>query len=200
MDSNIQIQTIKSQIENMKLQIDNISIQNNNMFMMNAPIGGQLINLSMQMLNTGIQTFNIGKTMMMNMSIDNYYEQLKKVSEQINNILNEYNMQQQMMMLQQMMMQQQIQENQNQANIDNKSPKINLRFDQPSGKRSPMSFKYGTRVYEALNQYIERTIGYPNDKIFFVYNANRIDRNEPKTVEEFFNFAYCAVSILVFGC
>ena len=52
MDSNIQIQTLKSQIENMKLQIDNISIQNNNMFMMNAPIGGQLINLSMQMLNT----------------------------------------------------------------------------------------------------------------------------------------------------
>ena len=64
----------------MKLQIDNISMQNNNMFMMNAPIGGQLINLSMQMLNTGIQTFNIGKTMMMNMNIDNYYEQLKKIS------------------------------------------------------------------------------------------------------------------------
>ena len=47
MNSNIQIQTLKSKIENMKLQIDNISIQNNNnMFMMNNPIGGQLINLS----------------------------------------------------------------------------------------------------------------------------------------------------------
>ena len=64
----------------MKLKIDNISIQNNIMFMMNAPIGGQLINLSMQMLNTGIQTFNIGKIMMMNMNMDNYYEQLKKIS------------------------------------------------------------------------------------------------------------------------
>ena len=100
MDSNIQIETLKSQIENMKLQIDNISMQNNNMFMMNAPIGGQLINLSMQMLNTGIQTFNIGKTMMMNMNMDNYYEQLKKVSEQINSMIIEYDMQQQMMMQQ----------------------------------------------------------------------------------------------------
>ena len=44
MDSNIQIQTLKSQIENMKLQINNISLQNSNMLMMNAPIGDQLIN------------------------------------------------------------------------------------------------------------------------------------------------------------
>ena len=55
------------------------------------------------------------------------------------------------------------------------------------------------RVYEALNQYIERTIGYPNDKIFFTYNAKRIDRNEPKTVEEFFNFSTLA-DIHVLGC
>ena len=76
----------------------------------------------MQMLNRGIQTFNIGKIMMMNMNMDNYYEQLKKVSEQIGDMLGEYNiqqqmvMQQQMTMQQQMMMQQQIQENQNEAN------------------------------------------------------------------------------------
>ena len=44
MDSNIQIQTLKSQIENMKIQINNISLQNSNMLMMNAPIGDQLIN------------------------------------------------------------------------------------------------------------------------------------------------------------
>ena len=34
----------------------------------------------MQMLNTGIQTYNIGKSIMLNMNMDNYYEQLKKVS------------------------------------------------------------------------------------------------------------------------
>ena len=114
-------------------------------------------------------------------------------------MLNEYNMQQQMIMQQQMMMQQQIQENQNQANIDNKSLNIFLRFEPTSGKVLTLSIKYGTRVYEALNQYIERTIGYPNDKIFFTYNAKRIDRNEPKTVEEFFNFSTLA-DIHVLGC
>ena len=48
----------------------------------------------MQMLNTGIQTFNIGKALMMNMNIDNYYEQLKKVSEQISSMIIEYDMKQ----------------------------------------------------------------------------------------------------------
>ena len=62
-----------------------------------------------------------------------------------------------------------------------------------------MKFKYGTRVYEALNRYIEKTIGYPNDKIRFIYNASKIDRNEPKTVEEFFNFSTLA-DIHVLGC
>ena len=61
-----------------------------------------------------------------------------------------------------------------------------------------MKFKYGTRVYEALNQYIERTIGYPNDKLIFVYNANNIDRNESKTVEEFFNSYFASIEVL--GC
>ena len=98
-----------------------------------------------------------------------------------------------------MMMQQQIQENQNQANIDNKSPNILLTFYQTTGKKSHMKFKYGTRVYEALNRYIEKTIGYPNDKIFFTYNAKGIDRNEPKTVEEFFNGKSFA-TIYVSGC
>ena len=179
----------------MKLQIDNISMQNNNMFMMNAPIGGQLINLSMQMLNTGIQTYNIGKSIMLNMNMDNYYEQLKKVSEQINTMLNEYNMQQQMIMQQQMMMQQQIQQNQNQANEDDEPEQVNLEFNNYRGKPSIMKFKYGTKVYEALNQYIEKTYGYQNIKISFTYNSRYIDRNEPKTVEKFFKSNIAVIQV-----
>ena len=197
MDSNIQIQTLKSQIENMKLQIDNISMQNNNMFMMNHSIGGQLINLSMQMLNTGIQTFNIGKTKMMNMNMDIYYEQLKKVSEQINTMLNEYNMEQQQMMIQQqIMIQQEINENQNQANNNNNPLYINLHFKRPKGDTIVMSFKYGTKVYEALYQFTERIYGHPNDKIVFVFNAKNIDRNEQRTVENFFKHWNTSVQVL----
>ena len=36
-------------------------------------------------------------------------------------------------------------------------------------------------------------------KIMFYYNAIKIDRNEPKTVEEFFNF-YVLADIHVLGC
>ena len=197
MDSNIQIQTLKSQIENMKLQIDNISMQNNNMFMMNIPIGGQLINLSMQMLNTGIQTFNIGKTKMMNMNMDIYYEQLKKVSEQINTMLNEYNMEQQQMMIQQqIMIQQEINENQNQANNNNNPLHINLRFIRSTEETIVMSFKYGTKVYEALNQFIERINSYSNNKIVFLYNATTIDRNEQRSVNNFFKHLDSWIQVL----
>ena len=162
MDSNIQIQTLKSQIENMKLQIDNISMQNN-MLMMNAPIGDQLINLSMQMLNAGIQTFNIGKTMMMNMNMDNYYEQLKKVSEQINTMLNDDNIQrQQMMMLQAMMMQQQI-------NDESQIKKMNIIF-RNRGITTHIVVKYGTKVKDVLKQYIEKNYGFQNDKkLMFIF-------------------------------
>ena len=188
MDSNIQIQTLKSQIEYMKLQIDNISMQNNNMFMMNAPIGGQLINLSMQMLNTGIQTFNIGKTMMMNMNMDNYYEQLKKVSEQINSMINEYDMQQQQMIMQQQMMMQQAMMMQQQMNNESQIEKINITFKNIRGMRTVIIAKYGTQVKDVLKQYIEKNYGFQNNKkLIFVYNAKRINENEVEVVEEYFS-------------
>ena len=187
MDFNIQIQTLKSQIENMKLQIDNISMQNNNMLMMNTPIGGQLINLSMQMLNTGIQAFNTGNNMMINMSIATYYEQLKNVSEQINSMINEYNMQQQqMIMQQQMMMQQQIMMQQK-INEDRIIPAKNIIFSTNSGIKTVIPAKYGTKVKDLLKQYIEKYYGFKNDiKLLFDYNGKIINQNELKVVEDYF--------------
>ena len=107
MDSNFQIQNIKFMIENMKLQIDNIEKQNNSMMMgMNDSISEQLFNLGLQIFNVGIQTITTGK----NINCSNYSEkfitQIKKIKEQINSIIKDYNMQQQMM--QQQMMQQQM--------------------------------------------------------------------------------------------
>ena len=112
MDSNFQIQNIKFMIENMKLQIDNIEKQNNSMMMgMNDSISEQLFNLGLQIFNVGIQTITTGK----NINCSNYSEkfitQIKKIKEQINSIIKDYNMQQQMMqqqMMQQQMMQQQM--------------------------------------------------------------------------------------------
>ena len=104
----IQLQSIKSQIDNMKLQIANIE--------MNFSFrGDQLLNLSIQMLNTGIQTFNLGKNeTMLN---DNYYEQLKNISNKINSMIEENDNMEQQMMQQQMIQQQEMQQQMMQQQI-----------------------------------------------------------------------------------
>ena len=154
MSDDIQIQTLKSQIENMKLQIDNIEMQNQNMNQMmmgSSIIGEQLLNLSIQLLNAGIQTFNTSKILVMN--IDKYIQQLKKVSEQINSIITDYegmNMMQmppmmgmplnqgmgpspmQMMMMNQMNMMEQMP---NPIELD----KINVTFDNVNGEKKIIS-------------------------------------------------------------
>ena len=42
------------------------------------------------MFNTGLNSFTLGKDISMS-SLDNYYIQLKNISEQINNIINLHN-------------------------------------------------------------------------------------------------------------
>lgn len=69
MDSNIQIQTLKSQIENLKLQIDNIEMQNNQknttiLSNYENQIGEQLLNLSIQMFNAGFKPLILVKAIL----------------------------------------------------------------------------------------------------------------------------------------
>ena len=155
MDTGIQFQSIKSQIENMKLQIDNIEMQSNNNMMFNpSMIYEQILNISIQMFNAGIQAFNIGKNMVMMMNVQNFYNQLKKISEQIHLILNENNMQQ---FPQQIMMQPQMQ-----------APQINLKFETPKG-RSFIKISFESTVEEALNKFINQAYGTNNKKLVFIY-------------------------------
>ena len=37
-----------------------------------------------------------------------------------------------------------------------------------------------------MNQYIDKYYGQTNIKLDFIYNANKIDRNEQKNIEQFF--------------
>ena len=184
MNTSIQIEALKSQIENMKLQIGNIQMQNNNMLMMNNQVVEQLFNLSIQLFNTGIQSFNIAKNMIMIMDANKFYEQLRKISEQINSIINENdlnNMQQQMMQ-QQMMQQQMI----NKQNINEQDgPKMNITFDNGRIKIT-ITVTYGTTIEELLNKYLKRINSFHNEKIIFLYNAEKINRNEQKKVEAYF--------------
>ena len=197
MDTNIQIQSIKSQIENIKLQIDNIEMQSNNMLMMNNnSISEKILNLSIQMFNAGIQAFNTGKNMNMMMNMQNSYDKLKKISVQINSIISEYDnmnqmqlMQQQMMMQQmqqQIMMQQQI-EAQQQLMKPHLKEKFNVIFQTVQGKKDGLAVDYDMTVEELLNRYINDYHGPVKGKLVFLYNARQIKRNEKRTVKDFFD-------------
>ena len=107
MDTTFQIQEIKSQIINMNLRIENIEMQNNNMI---NSTGDQLLMLSFDMFNNGIKTYNLGKKLTMN--FDKYFEQIKNISNQINNLINSYYLEKQLKMAQQQMAQQQMMQQQ----------------------------------------------------------------------------------------
>ena len=173
MDTNIQLQALKSQIENMKIQIDNIELQNNNMLMMNNPIGEQLLNISIQMFNAAIQAFKTGKNMTMAI-MDKYFDQLRKISEHINSIVNDNNlqkMQQQMMMQQQTQQQMIIQQQMMQQQEEIQKSKMknhykNVIFVSSRGTKINIVAKFGTKVEEVLNQYMIRIYGKIIDNLF----------------------------------
>ena len=176
MDTNIQIQSLKSQIENIKLQIDNIQMQNSNIFMMNNnSIGEQMLFLSIQLLNAGIQAFNTGKNLYMMMNMYQFYDKLRKISEQINSIINENNLNQIRDIQQQMIMQNQIhaQQQMMQQEMNNKFEFKNIVFQNarcPGGKYSiNIVAKIGTTVEDVLNQYMIRVYGTTKKKIYFLH-------------------------------
>ena len=186
MEASFQIQSLKSQIENMKLQIDNIEMQSNNMFMMNNnQLSEQILNLSIQLLNAGIQAFNTGKNMHMMMNIQKFYEELRKISDQINLIINTNNMlqMQQPIMLQQPIQQQQLE--------NSKKDYKNIVFENgrcPNGKfKTNIVAKFGTTVKEVLDQYMLRVYGTTNKNLCFIYFATQINRDdEKKVIEDYF--------------
>ena len=93
------------------------------------------------------------------------------------------------MMLQQMMMQQQMM-------MKQQFPRINLNFINNRGMISLIHFKYGTKVKDALKQYIERYYGIQNNKkLIFLHNGKTINQNELEAVEKYFpNFAMIKVN------
>ena len=189
MDTSIQIQSIKTQIENMNLQINNIELQNNNMLMMNNySIKEQILNLSIQMFNTGIQAFNTGKNINVMMNMQNSYDKLKKISEQISSIISEYDDMNMLLMQQQMMMQQMQQqiEAQQQLMKPQIKEKYNMIFKTTKGKVNNLIVDFDITVGELINRYINNYYGPVKGGLIFLFNGKRIKMNEQRTVKDFF--------------
>ena len=186
---NIQLQTIKSQIDNMKLQITNIEMQYNNI---NASFQGeQLMNIGIQMLNTGLNSITLGKNISMS-SLDNYYNQLKNTSEQINNIINIYtgsNQQKEPMIKQQNQLMQEQMMNQNDFNIQGgiKSKMMNLTFETGGFYRKLINIicYYGTKINDVLDMFSNK-IGKNKNQFIFIFCTKRLDYNDDREVEQVF--------------
>ena len=206
MDINIQIQGIKTELDNMKLLIENIEMQNNNIMnpmMMNNSLGDQMLNLSIQMFNTGLLTFKSGKNISMNSN--KYFDKLKKISDDINEMINSHNIQiqqqmiqQQMIqqqMMQQQMMQQQIMQQQMMQQQMNLSERVNIIFEGNSIKKFCLPISPFITIKDLCDQFKERiekdnglTNPLKNEEFILIYNSISIDKNSQKLVKDYFNY------------
>ena len=206
MDINIQIQGIKTELDNMKLLIENIEMQNNNIMnpmMMNNSLGDQMLNLSIQMFNTGLLTFKSGKNISMNSN--KYFDKLKKISDDINEMINSHNIQiqqqmiqQQMIqqqMMQQQMMQQQIMQQQMMQQQINLNKKVNIIFEGNRIKKFCLPISPFITIKDLCDQFKERiekdnglTNPLKNEEFILIYNSISIDKNSQKLVKDYFNY------------
>ena len=204
MDLDLHIEGVKSQLDSMKLLIENIEMQKNAVMnpMMVNPIEDQLLNLSIQMIHYGIQTFNIFIKRTMN--IYNFHEKLKKISEQINNILystsHQMIMQQPIMMnhkmdFQQMMQQQMNVQKMNQQpipmEVNISTQKLNVIFVY-MGKSSNIIVDETISVKELIDKYMIENFGYENNNLRFLFNGIIINRYNMINIKEFLRNNLCA--------
>ena len=177
MDYTFQILSIKSQLESMKLQMDNIEIQNKSMEMSN-PIGEQLFNLSMQLINIGIQAFNLGKNMYKAKDTDRFYNQLKKLTDQINSLINEKEEEKKQEML--------LKEIQNKT-VQNQIRIKNIIFNNTTiGLKTNIQTPINISMENLFKKYVNQVYGNTNKKISYFYDSKKIGRDDKRTVEEVF--------------
>ena len=178
----INIQSIKSNIDIISTQITNIISQfNNSQFQVD-----QLINLGIEMLNTGIYSFNLGKNKSMSY-LDNYYIQLKNISEEINNMIKSHEAKlQQQMMQKQIMNQFNINNNfEEKSNVLNSNKKMNINFEFLDGKKINFKCDYGTKIKDMFVKFEKRTLKPKND-FFFILYGKPLNFNDERIIENTF--------------
>ena len=178
----INIQSIKSNIDIISTQITNIISQyNNSQFQVD-----QLINLGIEMLNTGIYSFNLGKSKSMSY-LDNYYIQLKNISEEINNMIKSHEAKlQQQMMQKQIMNQFNINNNfEEKSNVLNSNKKMNINFEFLDGKKINFKCDYGTKIKDMFVKFEKRTLKPKND-FFFILYGKPLNFNDERIIENTF--------------
>ena len=191
---NSQVENIGMQMKQMEVQFENLIFQINNYGINN--FGMHIKNMGMQMLNVGAQMVNIGIQLPANdiFTGSNLKQQLQEVITNIQNMILQIDNKMEMEMMNNMMMNQMQMINMNIGNnIDNKeSIKKNKDF---SIEKYNVQFKLHdkinlvidkeTTIKEMIEIYLKR-VGISKDKLFFVYNGERLNIDDNKKVKDFF--------------
>ena len=123
---------------------------------------------------------------------ENFYEQLKKISERINSMIS-FDIQQKIMQ-QQIMQQQMIQQPMMQSQIIQQpmiQPEyITVSFKLINGNTINITVNTRSTVEELLKKFIAKDSEFQNGRINFIFNGEKINMNEKKTVIDFFKYNY----------
>ena len=141
------------------------------------------------------------------MNADNFYDQLNKISEQINNILMSHQMMiQNMMFHQQQMMQQQIMQQQMEEMHRMEQPEINLQtkykinatFYYPNFGKINITVDPDVTISELLEK-LRNKIGMEkyNQIKFFVINGHNIYKNDKNKLKDYFFLMGANIKIYV---
>ena len=207
MNISIQLNNINEQFKNMENQFGFLITQSQNVAGL-ANIQTSIFSMAIQMFTIGIQMVNVGTQMpSIGMDIINYKAQIQNIGIQIQNLGNQMNMNNVNNNLM-MPMQFNFPNNNNifnniiegfnigvnegiQNNINNK-PKMTICFTSNTGIKRNITFDYGTIVGYTLKKFLYE-INMPDlinsDKIYFLYNAEKIAFNNKEKIEKFFNFS-----------
>ena len=136
----------------------------------------QLINLGMEMLNIEMQSNNI-PYFNSAPQIKNLGDMMKNISLQMTNMnlmkMNNFNMG---MPVPNIM-------NNNFNNVQ----RMKIHFTTHKGETSDFYFNYGTTIKEIFEKYCEqKQIDKNDDRLFFIYNAQKINKNDTTSIENFF--------------
>ena len=202
-------------MENIDFQLNNIMmIQNqitSNIGEQMQTIGIQMINMGIQMLNKGMQMPGIGNISYMNGQIMGLQAQLMNIGMQINNMgmqmgnmdmgmgmpMNNMNIAMPMNIMDMGMPMNNMDmgmpmNNMDMGMPDNQKKEMNITFNTTQGIKKNIVVDYGTSIDDMLKKYLKE-VNHPelidnNDKIIFLYIANKLKFGDKTKIEDYFKF------------
>ena len=178
----LKLMNLKLQLNNVNLQFETFLSNLNNGLIPN--LGVSLEEISLKLINLGIEMLNI-EMQSKDISYFNSAQQIKNIGDMMQNIsLQMTNMNSMKMNNINMGIPA---PNMMNNNFNDFTPKVNIRISTVDGKNTDLSLKFGTTIKEMIDLFYIRNQMTKNDNhLDFIYNAQKIKRDDMTPIEKFF--------------